>query len=218
MRIPKEFDFKSNINDLVDSYHAKEMPQGYYKVTCNHEGKEHSWNFTKEEMENRISGNAYIIIGDETLMENYICINGKKAELTEEQMKALGIEVPNKNPFNKAKFGQMYYFINRYGVVDADYDNDTLDVLTYEAANYCTDKAILEQRALHEWLNRLLWRYAMEHGGEGHFEICHNGEKFIVQNAIYKYLGQTFRTHAIAEAAIKEIVEPFMKAHPEFKW
>ena len=32
-------------------------------------------------------------------MTNYICINGKKAELTEEQLKLLGIELPNESPF-----------------------------------------------------------------------------------------------------------------------
>ena len=35
-------------------------------------------------------------------MENYIVINGKKAELTDEQLKQLGIESEKKrnNPFN----------------------------------------------------------------------------------------------------------------------
>ena len=34
-------------------------------------------------------------------MTNYICINGQKAELTEEQLKALGIELPKANPFER---------------------------------------------------------------------------------------------------------------------
>lgn len=32
-------------------------------------------------------------------MENYIVINGKKAELTKEQLEALGIEIEKKDPF-----------------------------------------------------------------------------------------------------------------------
>lgn len=34
-------------------------------------------------------------------MENYIVINGRKAELTEEQLKALGIETEKKSPFDR---------------------------------------------------------------------------------------------------------------------
>lgn len=42
---------------------------------------------------------------DEHMNENYIVINGKKAELTEEQLKALGIEPEKKrkNPFAKSE-------------------------------------------------------------------------------------------------------------------
>ena len=152
-------------------------------------------------------------------MTSYICINGKKAELTEEQMKALGIELPKANPFARVQKGENYYIIDSLGcIADCVDDYDDVDTQSYSIANYCTDKTIMEQRALHEILNRLLWRYSMENGGEGNYEVAHNGEKFIVQNAIYKYLGQTFSTYKVAEAAIKEIVEPFMKAHPYFKF
>ena len=151
-------------------------------------------------------------------MENYICINGKKAELTEEQMKALGIELPKENPFEERHF-HAYYYINSLGKIEIVRDEKyNVDRSRFEIGNYCNNKPLIEQRALHETLNRLLWRYAIENGGEGNYEVCHNGEKFIVQNAVFKYLGQTFSTYKMAEAAIKEIVEPFMKAHPEFKW
>lgn len=152
-------------------------------------------------------------------MENYICINGKKAELTEEQMKALGIELPKKNPFARLSKSKPFYYITNRGSVELGIEAyDFYCNKVYTVANYCTDKAIMEQRALHEVLNRLLWRYSMENGGEGNYEVAHNGEKFIVQNAIYKYLGQTFSTYKVAENAIKEIIEPFMKAHPDFKF
>ena len=39
------------------------------------------------------------------MSENYIVINGKKAELTVEQIKALGIEV-RKSPFERACKGK----------------------------------------------------------------------------------------------------------------
>ena len=96
-------------------------------------------------------------------MENYICINGKKAVLTEEQMVALGLKTPKANPFAKHPSEMDVYFINSMGRIQKDWDSNGLH---YAVANYCTDKAIMEQRALHETLNRLLWRYSMEHEGD----------------------------------------------------
>ena len=59
-------------------------------------------------------------------MDNYICINGKKAELTAEQLKALGIELPKPSPFervgNTANTFCNYYFISSTGSVDKTYD------------------------------------------------------------------------------------------------
>ena len=154
-------------------------------------------------------------------MENYICINGKKAELTEEQLKALGIELPKANPFERAERHTPYYAIDTAGVVrKCSERNDGVDNAFYNIANYCTDKAIMEQRALHETLNRLLWRYAMEHGGTGIFEIAYDGikDKFTVQNCLLTYTGETFCKREVAENAIEDIIKPFMKAHPHFKF
>lgn len=162
-------------------------------------------------------------------MENYIVINGKKAELTPAQLKALGLEKEIKNPFERAE-GQKFYFIDKGGSI-----SDTLDEYwcadneMFEVANYCTDREMMEQRALHETLNRLLWRYSMEHGGR---EInWHNGK--CKYNIIYNYADRRwqaeanrwmsifgsvyFATSEIAESAIKEIIAPFMAEHPDFK-
>lgn len=166
------------------------------------------------------------------MSENYIVINGKRAELTEEQLKQLGIEVPKTNPFTKAKQGEHYYSMLSTGEVTKfkSVGFDIEDAL-FNAANYCTDKAIMEQRALHETLNRLLWRYSMEHEGDkidwnnvdfNRFVInyAHDDKQFVVDSwYVYQQLGAVyFHTKEAAKAAIKEIVEPFMKAHPEFKW
>ncbi len=173
-------------------------------------------------------------------MTNYICINGKKAELTEEQMKALGIELPKANPFERVVnhttndfYG--YYFINSVGAVDNTVDHglpngNGTDDIRFRTANYCTDKAIMEQRALHETLNRLLWRYSMEHDGDKINWNCRNSKKyFIYYNHVsgnygidgkydFNFVADVyFYRYEIAENAIKEIIEPFMKAHPEFK-
>lgn len=164
-------------------------------------------------------------------MENYICINGKKAELTEEQMKALGIELPKANPLHRAEFHNVYYAIDTGGVVRKCVEkNDGVDNVFYNIANYCTDKETMEQRALHETLNRLLLRYSMEHDGDKinwnntsackwyiYYDLrCNNWNYDKMFHSLD--FGVFFYSNAIANNAIKEIIEPFMKAHPEFKW
>lgn len=152
-------------------------------------------------------------------MESYIVINGKKAPLSEEQLKMLGITTEKKSPFTRCEEHESYYLINSIGSLDIVNETGTrYDRTAHLIANYCTDKNLMQQRAWRETLNRLLWRYAMEHDGEGNFEICHNGDAFLVQNCGYKYLGQSFSTRTIAENAITEIIQPFMKEHPDFVW
>lgn len=163
-------------------------------------------------------------------MENYIVINGKKAELTEEQLKALGIVTEKKNPFTISYDREdEYFFITSIGgVVSATGHVSRQD--RYDNANYCTDRNLLQQRAWHETLERLLWRYSMEHDGDKinwknddelkyyiYFNCANNKYainfyRFIKGSDIY------FHTKEIAENAIKEIVEPFMKEHPSFVW
>ena len=164
------------------------------------------------------------------MSENYIVINGKKAELTPEQLKALGLE-KEINPFERVKKWQSYWFISRFGtVVLEDEECTTVDNNLYNAANYCTDKEMMQQRALHETLDRLLWRYSMEHGGseinwsddtEKKYQIMHNHhacEWIVAHNIYYQMFGTPyFHTKETAENAIKEIVEPFMAEHPDFK-
>lgn len=171
-------------------------------------------------------------------MENYICINGKKAELTEEQMKALGIELPNANPFARTNPWGTFYYIDTIGLVyetfdDGSCDGENCDSKRFAIANYCTDKAIMEQRALHETLNRLLWRYSMMHGGDK-IDWCNvSQEKFEIDFTHYKdeeifevcsytitqnICSVYFTSEETAFNAIEEIVKPFIAAHPNFKF
>ncbi len=164
-------------------------------------------------------------------MENYICINGKKAELTEEQMKALGIELPKVNPFKRVDVGEKYWVIHGDGEVCEEGDiRKSYDNQAFNIANYCTDKAILEQRALHETLNRLLWRYSMEHDGDKidwkcdskkYYILYDNNRNIIKCEFVYvcNMCGAVyFKSIEVANAAIEEIIKPFIEAHPDFKW
>lgn len=152
-------------------------------------------------------------------MENYICINGKKAELTEEQMRALGIEPPKRSPFDRVVDGK-YYFINTHGVVYPTKDCLSIaDTSLFGKANYCTDEAIMKQRAMWETLSRLLWRFSEQNGGGGMFGIANKGNgNFCPIKENYRYLDPTFKTADIANRAITEIIKPFMAKHPDFVW
>ena len=164
-------------------------------------------------------------------MENYIVINGKKAELTKEQLIALDIEVEKEDPF-EMKNADYYYFIGGAGNIIYDYpSNIPLTKLRYNVGNYCTDKVLMEQRALHETLNRLLWRYSMQHDGdEINWFDAEQSKYYIYYNALekkYKVANNQycvsegkvyFISIKVAEDAIEEIVKPFIKQHPEFEW
>lgn len=167
----------------------------------------------------------------ESNMENYIVINGKKAELTPEQLEKLGIVV-KENPFER-KRGEHYYCIQRTrgGVVEATDTNDGIDLERYFTANYCRNKELLEQRALHETLSRLLWRYSMLHDGDRidwndtttnkwYIKFSHITNNFSPDIFCFSHVEGTvfFSSCETAKAAITEIIEPFMKEHPDFVW
>lgn len=164
-------------------------------------------------------------------MENYIVINGKKAELTKEQLKALGIEVERKNSFQRCKYEKPYYVINSISSIDKITElGYSLNNKHYDIANYCTDKDLLQQQAYRETLNRLLWRFSMENDGDKidwdksltrKRVIIYNhesGEWGIDSNSLCSKVGAVyFHSEQVAQRAIEEIVKPFMKSHPDFK-
>lgn len=161
-------------------------------------------------------------------MDNYICINGKKAELTEEQLEKLGIELPKASPFTRVKKGAKYFTIMQYGAVDSFYENiDEFNRGCFNVANYCTDESLINQRALYETLNRRLWRYSMEHDGdkinwnrdeEKYYIFFHTGTKeWIIASICHSWdFAVFFYSAEIARKAIKEVVIPFIEENPEF--
>lgn len=132
--------------------------------------------------------------------------------------------------FDRVRIGDTYYCIGIDGTISAwkeGYDNS--DTNLYCNANYCRDAGMMSQRALHETLNRLLWRYSEEHGGD---ETWNNNRQhyFISLNYPYEELfvnwALTCKTPGVvffadknaAQAAIEEVVKPFLAKHPEFVW
>ena len=163
-------------------------------------------------------------------MENYLMLNGKRIDLTAEQIETLmGKKV--KDPFKRVKGGK-YFYIDSDGKIEVEWDEMTeLDNDRYLIGNYCTDRELMEQRALHETLNRLLWRYSMQHGGgEIEWGNCNEDKYSIYANHVVGAYDVSaaqfcagegtihFHTKQLANAAIEEIVKPFMEKHPEFRW
>lgn len=160
-------------------------------------------------------------------MENYIMRNGTKLELTEEQSKIMA-KIKD-DPFERKPDGA-YYYIDNTGEVTVGWDTDASGFgdSVFNVGNYCQNATLLAQRALHETLDRLLWRYSEQHGGDPEWDM-HNphwsiyrttsdNEWDVDYNDVYKFGKPYFCSGEVAKAAIKEVVEPFCAAHPEFVW
>ena len=162
--------------------------------------------------------------------ENYILLGGKKIPLTDEQVKLIQADVPEKSPFDRADEGETYYFVDyQFDVERSNEFKTPVDDYTYSSANYCTDENIMKQHALHMKLNNLLWRYSMTHGGDSidwddgseiKFNIYYDtalDEFGTAEYSILKYFGVVpFTSEETARAAIEEIVKPFIAEHPDF--
>lgn len=164
-------------------------------------------------------------------MENYLMLDGKKYELSPDLIDALrgGTLEEDESPFSRES-GDIYFEMNGMGEVIECVDYGTIwDNSSFAVANYCRDRSLVEQRSLHETLDRLLWRYSAEHGlasGWDHsrfnyriYRRMDNGEFALDYNDTYKSQGAVyFRNRETAEAAIEEVVKPFLADHPDFVW
>lgn len=163
------------------------------------------------------------------MKESYIVINGKKTELTKEQMKQLGLI--KDSPFDRVGENEKYYSIDpALGISSNTNFNISMDKANYETANYCTDKELLQQRAWHETLDRLLWRFSCENGGldidwdnlaQTKYQVAYQEDSGDFKVCEFHYTHATgiyFISKEIAERAIIEIIHPFLTKYPNFKW
>lgn len=164
------------------------------------------------------------------MSDNYIVINGKRTELTEEQLKALGIEV-RKNPFERCAAGEKYVTILGDDAIREFFDNNDLsDNCVYNAVNYFNNEQFARQVALHQLLYRKLLKFSYDNGCEDTAEW--DGEN-MHYHVYYSHVHKTFKTELNYEGhhpgvyflssdgalqAIEEVIKPFMKEHPDFVW
>ena len=167
------------------------------------------------------------------MKEIKLIIDGKEVKPTEEQLKQLGIELEGKrkNPFERVGSDDKYY----YAIVSDDVlrrvdINDKTDRRLYNAINYFNDKTFAEQVALHQLLYRKLLKFSYDNGYEDTEEWNGGNEHWAIRYNSYRnefrlYYQDGYKAHEVyfsseegAKRAIKEVVEPFMKEHPEFVW
>lgn len=186
-------------------------------------------------------------------MENYIMFKGVKIPITDEQMKELAhgdtisLSIKKSDLFKRI-VDNSYYAISSYGDVLSAFDiGNERDDLHYAVGNYCRDEQLLQQRALHETLNRLLWRFSIKNGEDKnpwdgnhwHYGIysayptddsktvfCDLDKLFYRKLEFCTYSAKHVKSPGtiyfpyteIAKQAISEIIIPFMKEHPDFVW
>ncbi len=162
--------------------------------------------------------------------ENYIVINGKRLELTEEQLKQLGLGV-RQNPFKRVATGDVYYTVNDYSEAVSYIENTNYtDQCLYEKVNYFNDEAFAKQVALHQLLYRKLLKFVYDNeyedttewdGSNLHWVIRYVKKREVFDTywqSAYKSQEVYFSSKDAAERAIKEVVEPFMREHLNFVW
>ena len=172
------------------------------------------------------------------MSDNYAVINGRRIKLTDEQVKTLGVEVEKKrrNPFERVDNDNEYYYIKNSGEVSNYCEvRDSVDNELYDNINYFNDEQFANQVALHQLLYRKLLKFAYDNGCEDtaewngysyHFYIRYEYNDGVDESALAvaatvmnKSANEVyFSSNDAAFRAIKEVVEPFMKEHPDFVW
>ena len=129
-----------------------------------------------------------------------------------------------KNPFERVKEGESFYGIDSYGeVVNAIEGVGCSAPDLFEVANYCTDKYLLQRRALYEKLERCLWRFSMENGGSGDYypTLDKASRGWFVSYTDSQRFGPSFKTIEACGRAIDEVIKPMLDGIAEeeiFSW
>ena len=165
------------------------------------------------------------------MKEIKLTIDGKEVQLTNEQLRVLGIIEREDRPFERAYYGCRYYCVSSFGDVDSYCDNRSEgDRKFFEAVNYFSTQPFAKQVALHQLLYRKLLKFAYENEVEDTAEWDEINPHWSIEydtrcnaftsdwHKIYKMRDVYFSSEEGANRAIKEVVEPFVKEHPEFVW
>lgn len=161
------------------------------------------------------------------MSDNYLIIGDIKIPISEFQKNKI-LAVAKTTPFDRVPKNQYYYIIDTsQNVYKMREMNLCCDEDFYNEGNYCADETLLHQWALHEKLNRQLWRYSIIHNDletNNSFYVIIRYDSAIkgfvtsIETQNCKTMGVRFTSEDIAKNAINDIVVPFVKIHPEFVW
>ena len=166
---------------------------------------------------------------------------GVEIPLTDEQLKEFEkmIKPKYKNPYERVKNEEHYYTIikNYSGEYKVDMRTEChvcVDNDHFNSGNYYNDKEFAEQVAMELNLQQKLRKFTYDNGWSEELWEDDNVEKFYVYfytshrafNSRFKIssfktcnTGQVYYiSNEIARRAIDEIIVPFMKENPTFKW
>ena len=170
---------------------------------------------------------------DKEMKEIKLTIDGKEIQLTDEQLKMLGIdpEKKKKNPFDRVAEDEVYFQIGIDGDVFPLYEyGTTADEDSVLCVNYFNDKQFAKQVALHQLLYRKLLKYSYDNEFEDEEWNGTTMHAYIIYNFTRKDYDIRwtrnekepgtvyFKTPTRATAALNEVVMPFVKEHPDFVW
>lgn len=164
------------------------------------------------------------MIGGNKMSENYIVINGKRAELTKEQIEQLGIGI-DENKRWRAKINERYWYVNSYNITDVGWDKYcTCDNFRYYSHNYFQTQKEAETYARVLETEMLLKKYADDHNGEfgdcRFYLIWFKTANELIELTYYNCRPRTifFSSREIAQNAIKEIGKTRIIEYLTYEW
>ncbi len=147
------------LNGLYDEYHRAQI--GYIGELINETARERVIELAKQIRD--LPWSEEYVEDEKMNNENYIVINGKKAELTEEQLKQLGIEV-GKNKRERVEDGHIFFFVDRGNCIDSRFDNRfALSDYCYDTHNYFQTEEEAQKYADVLEIKRQLMKFADKH-------------------------------------------------------
>ena len=161
--------------------------------------------------------------------KNYIVINGKKAELTEEQLKQLGIKVGKPKRW-RGETQEVYYFIAAGGWVGQCHEfSAEADNFRYDVHNYFQTKDEAQEYARVFEIKRRLMAFADEHNEKIDWKdsqalkwylYCGEPTETIVIGYTYHKHPETvyFSSKELAQQAVKEIGEENIIKYLTYEW
>ena len=171
------------------------------------------------------------------LEDKKVKMYGVEIDLTEEQLQKLQQLVEPKHPFKRVDKGENYYFVEPY--VDGVFSSlkltenyNELGDMKFNNGNYYNNKEFAEQVAMDLNLQQRLRKFTYENGWNDEFweddDVSKVAILFDVRKKSWGYLGDRtakqglfgvyFKGFEVAKRAMEEIVEPFCKENPNYRF